>query len=207
MTAAAQNLLSLKLAASLGIVIVSPWLTWFKAACVPALVGLAVTPLLVDKLFPPEIKDTPEAPKAAAEKLKKMGPLSQDETMVVATMGLTVILWIFGDKIGMSSVTAAMLGMSLQLLSGVITWQDCLNEKGAWDTLLWFAVLIGMSSQLNQMGFITYLSNTVAGVLTSLALGWQQVFILLHMCYFFIHYLFASQTAQVRRLRTSSLYP
>jgi len=31
MTAAAQNLLSLKLAASLGIIIVSPWLTWFKA--------------------------------------------------------------------------------------------------------------------------------------------------------------------------------
>ena len=56
MTAAAQNLLSLKLAASLGIVIASPWLTWFKAACVPAIVGLAVTPLLVFKLFPPEIQ-------------------------------------------------------------------------------------------------------------------------------------------------------
>lgn len=123
--------------------------------------------------------------------------------MVVATMGLTVVLWIFGDAIGMSSVTAAMLGMSLQLLSGVITWQDCLNEKGAWDTLLWFAVLIGMSSQLNQMGFITFLSNAVAGALSSLALGWQQVFVLLHACYFVIHYLFASQTAQVAALSTA----
>ena len=100
MTAAAQNLLSLKLAASLGIVIASPWLTWFKASCVPALVGLLVTPLLVFKMFPPEIQDTPEAPVEAAEKLRKLGPLSQDETMVCATMGLTVILWIFGDKIG-----------------------------------------------------------------------------------------------------------
>ena len=44
MTAAAQNLLSLKLAASLGIVVASPWLSWFEAACVPAIVGLAVTP-------------------------------------------------------------------------------------------------------------------------------------------------------------------
>ena len=47
MTAAAQNLLSLKLAASLGIVIASPWLTWFKAACVPGIVGLVLTPYLV----------------------------------------------------------------------------------------------------------------------------------------------------------------
>ena len=77
---------------------------WLKAACVPAIVGLAVTPLLVYKLFPPEIKDTPEAPAAAAAKLKALGPLSQDEIMVCATMGLTVILWIFGDAIGMSSV-------------------------------------------------------------------------------------------------------
>lgn len=37
MTAAAQNLLSLKLAASLGIVIASPWLTWFKAGTRAAL--------------------------------------------------------------------------------------------------------------------------------------------------------------------------
>ena len=52
-------------------------------------------------------------------------------------------------------------------------------------------------------GFITFLSNTVAGALSSMALGWQQVFVLLHACYFFIHYLFASQTAQVAALSTA----
>ena len=106
-------------------------------------------------------QDTPDAPKEAAEKLRKLGPLSQDERLVVATMALTVVLWIFGDKIGMSSVTAAMLGMSLQLFTGVITWADCLSEKGAWDTLVWFAVLIGMSSQLNAMGFISFLRRVL----------------------------------------------
>ena len=85
MTAAAQNLLSLKLAAGLGIVIVSPWLTWFKAACVPALVGLLLTPLLVYKLYPPEITDTPEAPILAKAKLKALGPMSQDEVTLART--------------------------------------------------------------------------------------------------------------------------
>lgn len=202
MTAAAQNLLSLKLAASLGVVIASPWISWFKAACVPAIIGLLVTPLLVYKLYPPEVKDTPEAPAEAARKLKELGPLSQDELMVVITMAITVFMWIF-QPFGIKPVVAAMLGMSLQLVSGVITWAECLNEKGAWDTLLWFAVLIGMSAQLNALGFIDYLSSTVAGALTAANLAWPQVMLILHGCYFAIHYLFASQTAQVAALSTA----
>ena len=202
MTAAAQNLLSLKLAASLGIIVASPWITWFKAACVPAIIGLLVTPLLVYKLYPPEVQSTPDAPAEAAAKLKELGPLSQDELMVVATMSITVFMWIF-QPFGIAPVVAAMFGMSLQLISGVISWAECLNEKGAWDTLLWFAVLIGMSGQLNALGFIDYLSTTVAGALTAANLAWPQVMLLLHGCYFSIHYLFASQTAQVAALSTA----
>ena len=157
MTAAAQNLLSLKLAARLGIVTrANPWITWFKAACVPGILGLLLTPLLVYKLFPPEIQDTPEAPAMAKEKLKKLGPLSQDELAVVITMGITVFCWIF-QPFGITPVISAMFGMSMQLFAGVIKWADCLNEKGAWDTLVWFAVLIGMSTQLNELGFIQFI--------------------------------------------------
>ena len=50
LTGAAQNLLCLKLATELGVVIASPWLTWFKAAVVPALTGLMLTPLLLYKV-------------------------------------------------------------------------------------------------------------------------------------------------------------
>ena len=52
LTAAAQNLLCMKLASELGVVIASPWVTWFTAALVPALVGLTVTPLIMYKARP-----------------------------------------------------------------------------------------------------------------------------------------------------------
>ena len=48
-TAAAQNLLCMKLASELGVAIASPWVTWFTAALAPALVGLLVTPLIMYK--------------------------------------------------------------------------------------------------------------------------------------------------------------
>ena len=52
MTGAAQNLLCLKLASELGVVIPNTFLTWFKAALLPALVGLVLTPLILYQASP-----------------------------------------------------------------------------------------------------------------------------------------------------------
>ena len=48
-----------------------------------------------------------------------------------------------GDAVGISAVVAAMMGLSVLLLTGVLTWKDCLTYPPAWDTLFWFAVLVG----------------------------------------------------------------
>ena len=45
LTAAAQNLLCIDLAAQAGVAVSSPWLTWFVAAAPPCLVGMVMTPL------------------------------------------------------------------------------------------------------------------------------------------------------------------
>ena len=42
-----------------------------------------------------------------------------------------------------------------------VTWKDCLANGAAWDTLTWFAALIGMASYLNKYGFIKWFSNQV----------------------------------------------
>lgn len=55
-----------------------------------------VTPLVLYKLYPPETKDTPEAPAMAAKKLDQMGPVTKNEWVMVGTMLLAVSLWVFG---------------------------------------------------------------------------------------------------------------
>ena len=96
LTAAAQNLLCLKLAEELGVRIANPWVTWFKVASLPAIVALLATPYLLYKIFPPETKDTPDAPALATKKLEKMGPVTRNEWVMVGTMLLAVSLWVFG---------------------------------------------------------------------------------------------------------------
>ncbi|XP_051144371.1 dicarboxylate transporter 2.1, chloroplastic-like [Andrographis paniculata] len=202
LTAAAQNLLCLNLAAGFGVVIPNPWISWFQAASLPGFVSLISTPLILYNLFPPETKDTPEAPAIAAEKLALMGPVTKNEYVMISTMLLAVSLWVFGDAVGVSSVVAAMTGLSILLLSGVLDWDDCLNERAAWDTLAWFAVLVGMAGQLADLGIISWMSTYVAASLQSLSLSWPAAFGVLQGSYFLIHYLFASQTAHV-----GALYP
>ncbi|KAF7848932.1 hypothetical protein BT93_L1418 [Corymbia citriodora subsp. variegata] len=96
LTAAAQNLLCLKLAEALGVIVNNPWVSWFKAASLPAIVSLLATPLILYKLYPPEIKDTPDAPAMAAKKLENMGPVTRNEWAMVGTMLLAVSLWVCG---------------------------------------------------------------------------------------------------------------
>lgn len=202
LTSAAQNLLCLKLARELGVVLSNPWVSWFKIASLPAFVSLLCTPLLVYKLYPPEMKHTPDAPMVAARKLEQLGPVTRNEWIMLAAMVLTVSLWIFGEAVGIPSVVAAMIGLCTLLLLGVVNWDDCLSDKSAWDSLTWFAVLVGMAGQLTNLGVVACMSDCVATLLQSLSLSWPASFILLQASYFFLHYLFASQTGHA-----GALYP
>ncbi|KAJ9697994.1 hypothetical protein PVL29_007210 [Vitis rotundifolia] len=140
------------------------WTDWAKAAFVPGLVSLIVVPLLLYVIYPPTVKSSPDAPKLAREKLESMGPMSRNEIIMAGTLLLTVGLWIFGGVLNVDAVTAAILGLSVLLVTGVVTWKECLAESVAWDTLTWFAALIAMAGYLNKYGLISWFSQTVVKV-------------------------------------------
>jgi DASS family divalent anion:Na+ symporter len=199
-TGSAQNLLCLSMAAELGAVVPNQFATWGMGALLPALIGTILTPIILYNMNPPLLKDTPEAPKQAEERLKQLGPMGRDESIMLGTMCFAVFLWIIGPSIGISAVLAAMLGFCILLLTGVLSWKECLLHTPAWDTLLWFAVLIGMSNQLNTMGLIQVFADFMGGYLSQLNMGWMPIFGILHLSFFLIHYVFASQTAHVGAL-------
>lgn len=98
-----------------------------------------------------------------------------------------------------------MIGLSILIVLGVLDWSDCLNEKSAWDTLAWFAILVGMASQLTNLGIVSWMSDCVATTLQSFSLSWPAALVVLQAAYFFIHYLFASQTGHVGALYAAFL--
>ncbi|XP_074310552.1 dicarboxylate transporter 1, chloroplastic [Silene latifolia] len=204
LTAMAANPLSANLAFStIGKTI--GWMDWAKAAIVPGLVSLLVVPLVLYIVYPPEIKSSPDAPRLAKEKLATMGPMTRNEIIMGVTLLLTVGLWIFGGVLNVDAVTAAILGLSVLLITGVVTWKECLAESVAWDTLTWFAALIAMAGYLNKYGLISWFSETVVQFVGGLGLSWQLSFGILVLLYFYTHYFFASGAAHIGAMFTAFL--
>ena len=197
LTAMAANPLAVELARGLGVEIT--WMKWAVAAFVPGCLSLLVVPLLLYKLYPPEIKQTPEAAHLARQKLAAMGKMQIREWIMMGTFILLLILWIFGRLFGLHGTTAALTGLVLLIITGVLTWEDILQEKGAWNTLVWFAALVMMASYLNKLGLIPWFSDSVKTRVVGIP--WLSAFVILILVYFYSHYFFASNTAHV-----SSMY-
>lgn len=201
LTAMAANPLAAKLAADMGVEIT--WGGWALAALVPGLVSLVTVPYLIYKLYPPEVKETPDATKMAKAELAKMGPMKVQEWIMLGAFVLLLVLWIFGTQLSVHSTTAALVGLSVLLITNVLTWKDVQNEAGAWDTLVWFAALVMMATFLNSLGLIPWFSAMMGSYVEGVA--WLPAFLILSLVYFYSHYLFASNTAHVSAMYAAFL--
>lgn len=179
------------------------WMNWFIAAIVPGLVSLIVVPFIIYKMYPPTVKETPNAKKWATEQLEEMGKISLAEKFMIGIFIVALLLWITGSFINIDATLTAFIALSLLLLTGVLNWKDILNETGAWNTLVWFSVLVLMADQLNKLGFIPWLSKLIAHSLGGFS--WPIVLVLLILFFFYSHYLFASATAHVSAMYAALL--
>lgn len=202
LTAMAANPLAAQITADLTGETIS-WMGWATAAIVPGLVSLILIPLVIYKLYPPEVKETPEAPAMAAKKLKEMGPLKKQEWYMIGVFVLILALWIFGTTYGITATTTAFIGLGVLLLTQVLSWADIKKEEGAWDTLVWFAVLVMMATFLNELGMIPWFSETMKGAVSGM--DWMLALIVLSVVYFYSHYFFASNTAHVSAMYAAFL--
>ncbi|MDR6157761.1 DASS family divalent anion:Na+ symporter [Chryseobacterium sp. SLBN-27] len=201
LTGTASNPMCQKFAANLGINIT--WMSWAAAGFIPGLAAFFIVPLVLYKLYPPELKKTGDAPRMAAEKLKEMGPISKNEWLMLLAFFILLALWIFGGSLSIDATTTAFIGLTLLLLTSVLTWEDVKSEKGAWDTIVWFAVLVMMASSLNELGFIGWFSDLIKQKIGGMT--WTIAFPVIVLVYFFSHYIFASATAHVAAMYAALL--
>lgn len=179
------------------------WGMWAIAALVPALVSILVIPYVIYLIYPPQIKKTPDAPKFARSKMKELGPISLPEKITMGVFTILLMLWagipalIFGDSFIVPPTTAAFIGLAILLVTGVLSWEDVLNNKGAWDTITWFAALVMMAGFLGKLGLVSWLAETVGSGIDDLGLSWVSGVLILLLIYVYSHYFFASTTAHI----------
>lgn len=197
-TALAPNTLAVSVIRQTAGVTVS-WTQWFVGFAPVGFVLLLLVPFLLYKLYPPEVRTAPEAPRWAESQLRAMGPMSRREMTLLVLVCAALALWIFASHHVEPAVTA-MLVVLLMVGFNVVSWDEVIGHAQAWNVLVWFATLVTLAGGLGETKFLEWLAQSLAPTLESL--GLYAAIVSVVTAFFFLHYFFASITAH-----TASLLP
>ncbi|MBU3627077.1 DASS family sodium-coupled anion symporter [Polynucleobacter sp. JS-Safj-400b-B2] len=202
LTALAPNIAALGIAKkTIGLDI--QWSQWFFGFAPLGILLLILVPLLGYLVCKPEIKESPEVPAWALGELQAMGSLSRNEKIMSVLVLLAMLLWITGSNpditlpfLGSNFINPTMVVfviISLMLLLNIITFDDIVREKGAWEVFFYFTSLLTLASGLNEIGFIKWLATGVSQHLDGISPAIATL--LLVSLFFWIHYGFSSITS------------
>ena len=149
MTAMAANAIAVQLAQQTVGVEIS-WGQWALAASLPGLIALLTVPLLIYLVYPPELKQTPQAQEYAAAELAKMGPISAPEKTLATVFIVLALTWATAVIHSITTIAAALAAVTFLLLWRVLEWNDIAGEKRAWETFIWFGGFISLASALTD---------------------------------------------------------
>lgn len=196
LTGLAGNMIAMGLAKTQGIEV--SWMQWFLAALVPGVISLIVIPFVLYKIYPPEVKETPNAKAWSEKRLAEMGPMTPAEKIMAMVFVLAIVLWLIGSKIGIDATEVSFIAVILLLITGVINTKDMLKESFAWNILTWLSIIMLMSQKLMTLGFFPWFSKTLGAMLHGA--NWIWVLVVLWLAYFYLHYLFPSVATQISAL-------
>lgn len=192
-TALAPNVLTIEMIQTATHVRIT-WIQWFLGFAPAGMLLLAVLPLLVFVLFPPEVRKGTQAVRWAGQELAQIGVVSRREYILAALVVGAILLWAFADRYVHPS-TVALIVVGLMLTCGLLSWNDILRNREAWKALVPLATPVTLAGGLSRTGFIIWFAEGVSGAKKSLPP--IATMIVLITVYFFSHYLFASITAHV----------
>ncbi|PSH21808.1 hypothetical protein B7R74_09245 [Yersinia pseudotuberculosis] len=101
--------------------------------------------------------------------MAELGPITRNEKLLVGIFISALLGWalpsllgqLFGITLKIDATAVAIMAMALCILLGVIKWDDVLQNKGAWNTLLWFGGIIGLASALSEEKVFDWLANLI----------------------------------------------
>ncbi len=196
LTSMAPNVLAAGLISS-SLKVSIQWLTWFLGFLPVGIILFLLVPVLLYKIYPPEIKSSPEAPKWASQQLSAMGKITKKELTLFGLVILALVLWVGGTQY-VDATVSAVLVVALMVILRVVSWDDVIGHKEAWSILVWFATLVTMADGLARVRFVDWIVKYLEPIFTGLSLIFAIA--LLVGVFFFLHYLFASITAHVTAL-------
>ena len=168
---------------------------WALGALVPGLTALALLPLFLHKLAPPELRDASAARQHAREELLAMGAWSWAQRVTLGVFVGLLLLWMSKPLTGLDTTLVAWLGVLALFLTGARSWDEMVSDPRAWDVLIWLGGLLTMANGLKELGVVDWF---VAGAGSWVdGNGALTTVLLLVLAYYYSMYGFSMLTAHI----------
>jgi solute carrier family 13 (sodium-dependent dicarboxylate transporter), member 2/3/5 len=169
---------------------------WFVYGFPPALFMTMLTWWVIQKVFPPEIKNIPGGDSHVKEKLQELGSISRDEVKSLIVFILVVGLWVTGGWTKIDTTIACLAGIIILFLPklGFLTWKDA--EKGiSWQIILVCGGGVSLGEILMKTGAAKWLAMIIFKALGLSGLSVIVMLILIMLIIQYMHILFVGTTA------------
>lgn len=195
-TACAPNALTVGFAKDILKVNIS-WIDWFVGMSVPALIACVVVPYIIYKIYPPELGEISNHKELSENGLNELGPVSNKEKLLMLFFFLAILGWATGSVTKINGTAVALLFFASCAVFKLINWTNVLKNSGAWNTLIWYGAIIGLSGILAKAKFFTWLAKVVGANLDLTGISSYIVLGVLLLISVLVRYVFASMGAYV----------
>lgn len=104
------------------------------------------------------------------EMLHDLGPVSRDEKITIAVVGVCMLCWVFERQLDIPSVVPALMGMGLLMSFGVINKVDY-NTHISWSLIAFVGCAINMTHAISAVGIDKWIgdnfASSLAGVISN----------------------------------------
>jgi DASS family divalent anion:Na+ symporter len=129
--------------------------------------------------------------------------MSRDERMMLLVFLLVAGLWITQAWHSIHYAVVALVGVAVLLLTRVLSWDDLMSQRSAWDVFIWYGGLVRMAEALGETGITKRFAEVVAA--WTVGWSWWAALAVLLLIYYYAHYAFASITAHATAMFTPFL--
>ena len=102
------------------------WMTWFKAAVVPAGLVLLLAPWILYKIYAPELKVIDNVNEIAEKGLRELGPVKREEKLLIVFFVLGVLGWMTGSITGIAFIP---VGLAFLACPFEIHFHDLVGQR------------------------------------------------------------------------------
>lgn len=152
------------------------WSEWFKIGGPPAIILSLLIVLLLQFMYPPEIKQIDHVQTYVNEEIEKLGTMSRDEKYTLGVFIITLLLWATDSFTKLSVAVVGLFAIILLLFPkhGVIDWKVS-QGKVPWNVFVLYGGGLSLGAVLVTSGAATWIANTVFSPLHTLPVTLQVI--------------------------------